>query len=73
MRTEGVRLVCGSDSAWAYYEMGGFQDEIEAHVAVGMSPMEAIVAATSDSARSCWLDDQVGHPRARQTGRRPGG
>ena len=40
--------------------MGNFQAEIEAHVDVGMSPMEAIVSATGDSARSCWIDDTVG-------------
>ena len=57
---EGVKLVCGSDSAWSYYEMGDFQSEIEGHTEVGMSPMEAIVSATSDSARSCWIDHQVG-------------
>ena len=56
----GVRQVCGSDSAWAYYPMGDFQSEIEAHVEAGMSPMEAIVAATGDSARSCWIQDEVG-------------
>ena len=60
VRAEGVRLVCGSDSSWAYYPMGNFQAEIEAHVDVGMSPMEAIVSATSDSAKSCWIDDTVG-------------
>ena len=58
--TEGVRLVCGSDSAWSRYPMGGFQKEINAHVQVGMSPMEAIVSATSDSARSCWIDGEAG-------------
>ena len=56
----GVRLVCGSDSAWAQYTMGGFQYEIEAHVDVGMTPMAAILSATSDSARSCWTDDEMG-------------
>ena len=60
VRAEGVRLVCGSDSSWAYYPMGNFQAEIEAHVDVGMSPMDAIVSATSDSAKSCWIDDTVG-------------
>jgi imidazolonepropionase-like amidohydrolase len=60
MRAEGVRLVCGSDSAWGYYQMGAFQGEVNDHVEVGMSPMKAIVSATSDSARSCWTDDQVG-------------
>ena len=60
MRAEGVNLVCGSDAAWAYYEMGEFQGEIEAHVEAGMSPLEAIVSATGDSARSCWIDETVG-------------
>ena len=60
MRAEGATLVCGSDSAWAYYPMGSFQDEIDSHVRVGMSPVEAIVSATRDSARSCWIDDRVG-------------
>ena len=60
LREAGVRLVCGSDSAWSYYKMGGFQHEVAAHVLGGMSPMEAIVAATGDSAKSCWIDDAVG-------------
>ena len=56
----GVTMVCGSDSAWGNYKMGQFYYETEAHVAAGMRPMEAIVAATSDSARSCWVDGEVG-------------
>ena len=60
LRAGGVTLVSGSDAAWANYEMGGFQDEVQAHVALGMSPMEAIVSATSDSARSCWAEDRIG-------------
>ena len=60
LRSGGVTLVSGSDAAWAHYRMGGFQDEVEIHVRLGMSPMEAIVSATSDSARSCWAEDRVG-------------
>ena len=60
LREAGVILACGSDSAWGHYPMGGFQSEIEAHVEAGMSPMEAIVSATSDSARSCRVDDVAG-------------
>ena len=67
MKAEGVRIVCGSDSAWAYYQMGSFQSEIEAHVEAGMSPMEAIVSATSDSARSCWVADTTGSLEAGKT------
>ncbi len=60
MREAGVRMACGSDSAWGHYRMGGFQHEVEAHVEGGMSPLEAIVSATSDSAASCWVDQSVG-------------
>ena len=60
MRDFGIKMACGSDSAWGLYEMGGFQHEIAAHVEGGMSPMQAIVSATGDSALSCWLDDEVG-------------
>lgn len=62
MRAEGVNLVCGSDASWAYYPIvpGTFQDEIDAHIEIGMSPDEAIVAATKNSAKSCWVSDKVG-------------
>ena len=60
MREAGVKMAAGSDSAWGLYQMGDFQTEIEAHVMGGMSNMEAIVAATRDSARSCWTDSSVG-------------
>ncbi len=60
MRDAGVVMSAGSDSAWGYYQMGDFQTEIEAHAMAGMSNMEAIVSATRDAARSCWMDSLVG-------------
>ncbi len=60
MREAGVVMVCGSDSAWGRHTMGHFHDEIDAHVQAGMTPMEAIVSATGDSARSCCVEDSVG-------------
>ena len=58
----GVQLAAGTDASWMHYQLGGtsLQDEILAHVDVGLSPMEAIASATSNSARSCWIDDQIG-------------
>ena len=56
----GVRLTAGSDSAWSYLPMGLFQHEIQAHTEVGLSPLEAIVSATGDAAKSCWVDDELG-------------
>ncbi len=60
MREAGVVMVAGSDSAWGNYKMGNHQAEIETHVIGGMTNMEAIVATTRDSAKSCWIDDRVG-------------
>ena len=56
----GVIMSAGSDTAWGFYQMGDFQTEIEAHAMAGMSNMQAIVSATRDAARSCWIDDSVG-------------
>ena len=60
MREAGVQMALGSDTAWGSTAMGFFQGELEAHVEAGMPPMEAIVGATRGSARSCWIDDEVG-------------
>ena len=62
VRSDGVTLVAGSDASWMWYKLGGtsFQDEILAHFDIGMTPMEAIVSGTRDSARSSWVQDKVG-------------
>ena len=59
---KGIQLVSGSDASWQYYKLGGtsFQDEIHAHVSIGMTPMQAIQSGTIFSAQSCWVDDEVG-------------
>ena len=59
---KGIQLVAGSDASWQYYKLGGtsFQDEIHAHVSIGMTPMQAIQSGTIFSAQSCWVEDQVG-------------
>ena len=57
----GVKLIAGSDASWQYYPMGGFQYELESFVyEVGLTPMEAIVSATRDCARSLWIDKEIG-------------
>lgn len=60
MVAAGVKLTAGSDSAWSFMPMGLFQHEIQAHTEVGLSHLEAIVSATGDAAKSCWIDDEVG-------------
>lgn len=56
----GVQMAAGSDTSWSWHQIAQFQDEIEAHVAGGMSPIDAITAGTSNSAKSCWIDHEVG-------------
>ena len=56
----GVRLTAGSDAAWSFLPMGLFQHEIQAHTEAGLSPLQAIVSATGDAAKSCWVQDTLG-------------
>ena len=60
MREAGITMVSGSDSAWSHFKLGRFQAELEANVSCGMTPSEAIVSGTLDSAKSSWVADQVG-------------
>lgn len=56
----GVKMVTGSDSAWGNYRMGEFTSELEATVEAGLDPTQTIVSATSSSARSCGLENEIG-------------
>ena len=60
MVSAGVRLAAGSDAAWSYLPLGTFQHEIQAHTEAGLSPLDAIVSATGDAAKSCWAHDTLG-------------
>jgi imidazolonepropionase-like amidohydrolase len=60
-REAGVRIACGSDSGVYGF---GFALELELLVATGMSPAEAIAAATSRAAECLGWQDEIGriHP-----------
>ena len=60
MIAAGVRLTAGSDAAWSFLPMGTFQHEIQSHTEAGLSPLQAIVSATGDAAKSCWADNHLG-------------
>jgi imidazolonepropionase-like amidohydrolase len=61
MRSQGVRLVVGTDSGWYATPFGRFHLAADLFVdRVGMSPLEALRACTVESARSLRLADEVG-------------
>jgi imidazolonepropionase-like amidohydrolase len=55
----GVDLIAGSDAGWGS-PFGDFVGEIEAMIDAGMNTHDALLAATSRSARSMGIDRQVG-------------
>ncbi len=56
----GVKLLAGSDCGWGMYPFGQFVHELEALVEAGLTPMQAILSATSDAAKALGLSRQVG-------------
>ena len=61
----GARLVVGSHSNVPHAERGwAYQREMELFVESGMTPMEAIVAATMENARFFRIDDRLGSVEA---------
>ena len=56
----GVEIVFGTDAAMPFVHHGSNAGEFALLVACGLSPMEAIVAATSTAARCLGIDDVVG-------------
>ncbi len=62
----GVDVVAGNDAGLPHTGFGCFWRELETLVAGGMSPMQAITAATQTAARAIGMDDCIG---AIQTGR----
>ena len=56
----GVRIAMGTDAGTPYNRHGENAQELAAMVDVGMSPMEAIVAATGKGAQLLGLDDRLG-------------
>jgi imidazolonepropionase-like amidohydrolase len=62
----GVTVVAGNDAGLPHTGFGCLWRELEALVAGGMTPMQAITAATQTAARAIGMDDCIG---AIQTGR----
>ena len=56
----GVKLVGGSDCGWGTYPFGDYQGEVIAMVDAGLSPMDAILAATHNAAAAMGVLGSVG-------------
>jgi imidazolonepropionase-like amidohydrolase len=60
LRALGVTLLPGSDAGWRVTPFDTFWKELDELVKIGMSPVEAIHAATGRAARVLGIADQVG-------------
>ena len=56
----GVRLVAGNDAGWRYTRFDTLYRELQLLVDAGLTPLDAISAATSRAAAACQLADQIG-------------
>ena len=56
----GLKVITGSDSSWASYQLGNTAYEAECLAIAGMPLMRCIQSVTSESARSLGIDDIVG-------------
>ncbi|MCS6896639.1 MAG: amidohydrolase family protein [Nitrospira sp.] len=56
----GLLIAMGTDAGTPFNHHGDNAQELERMVALGMTPMEAIITSTSRAARLIGLDDQVG-------------
>ncbi len=56
----GVKLIAGSDCGWGNYPFGQLAYELECMVMVGLSPTQAINAATCDAAMALGIHDSAG-------------
>jgi imidazolonepropionase-like amidohydrolase len=59
----GVRLICGSDCGWGYSTFAETYLELDAMVEAGLTPAEALTAATGSAADALGLADQIGSLR----------
>ncbi len=56
----GVPIVAGNDAGWRYTGFGDFYKELQLLARAGMTPREAIHAATGRAATACQLDGVTG-------------
>ena len=56
----GVKLVSGSDAGWSWLRFGDFQGEIMSMTDFGLSPMEAILTGTRNTAEALGILATVG-------------
>ena len=56
----GVNLVGGSDAGWGLYQFGDFQGELLTMKEAGLSPMQAILAGTRNTAAALGILDSAG-------------
>ena len=73
MADAGVRLIAGSDCGWGSYPFGQLHYELDCMVQGGLTPMQAILSATSHAAEALGIGDRGGGAGAGQSGGPAGG
>jgi imidazolonepropionase-like amidohydrolase len=58
-----VRIICGSDCGWGYSTFAETYLELDALVEAGLTPAEALVAATGAAADALGQGDHIGAVR----------
>ncbi len=60
----GERIIAGTDAGCFDFSFGHIDYCLELMIAGGMTPMQALLAATSVAAKACGVVDQVGNIEA---------
>jgi imidazolonepropionase-like amidohydrolase len=60
----GIQFVAGNDAGWRYMSFDRFWQELDAMIYGGMTPMQAIVAATRTAAEAMSLYEKIGSVEA---------
>ncbi len=60
MRAAGVQFVPGTDAGWRFTPITGLPEELQLMQRGGMSPLEALTAATGMAAETLGIDDRIG-------------
>lgn len=60
LKNLGVRIGAGDDAGWSYVTFDGFVEELQLMTRGGMTPLEAIAAATGVASQALGMENKIG-------------